>query len=467
MEQKYIIALEIGSSKIRGASGTFNPATGNVTVKAVEEEKLVDCVRYGCIQNVAEVTNRVRSIIDRLEKRDPQRHITGVYVAIGGRSVSTTNSVFERRFTTETEITRDIINGLFAEARATAIAGRDVIDVTSREYRVDGASVSRPVGTVGRSIQATLNMVTARPQLKRNIYSVVRDRIGLKVNGCVVRQLALANVVLSLEDMRLGSMLVDFGAETTTVSIYRGGTLRYLATIPLGSRNITRDITHLNHLEENAEILKKNNGNAMPASQGGSYGYYDSQDSYGGDFVEMNNYVVARVGEIIENIVAQLKYAGLDTGKIPSGVVVVGSGARLKGFNERLEESLGVRVRIGTPMNIVLQDPAINLSEAVDVISVLHSAAINGAVNCSELIQQPKPVVEVQPEPDVTREAEPEPEPVRREEPRRGTPTRQAAPEQPKQPRTSRFARQFEKLRSGFIRVMTDDDVDEFESNDN
>ena len=46
MEQKYIIALEVGSSKIRGALGVTD-GSGILTVKAVEEERLVDSVRHG------------------------------------------------------------------------------------------------------------------------------------------------------------------------------------------------------------------------------------------------------------------------------------------------------------------------------------------------------------------------------------------------------------------------------------
>ena len=387
---KHIIALEIGSSKIRGASGTYNPATGDVTVKAVEEEKLVDCVRYGCIQNVAEVTLRVRAIISRLQNLDPSRRIKGVYVGIGGRSVGASFATFDRQFATEAEITDGVIQSIFEEARATKYNERDVIDVTPREYRVDNAIVARPVGTVGRLVQATLNMVTARPQIKRNIQTVINDRMQLDINGYIVRQLALADVVLTVEDMRLGCMLVDFGAETTTVSIYRQGNLQYLATLPLGSRNITRDISvSLNHLEENAEQLKMRGGNVLSSSVGTSYGVGEQPSEY----VEMNNYVAARAGEIIANINQQIKYAGLTADKLPGGVIIVGNGALLKGFNDALAEALGMRVITGTPKNVKIQNPGIHLSEAVDVIAILHAAAKSGGLDCTEVDDQ-QPFVE-------------------------------------------------------------------------
>ena len=41
MEPTYIVALEIGSSKVRGGVGVLQP-DGALAIKAVEEEKLIN-----------------------------------------------------------------------------------------------------------------------------------------------------------------------------------------------------------------------------------------------------------------------------------------------------------------------------------------------------------------------------------------------------------------------------------------
>ena len=51
MEPKYIVAVEIGSSLIKGAIGAVDEL-GTLKVLAVEQREAIDCVRYGCIQNV-------------------------------------------------------------------------------------------------------------------------------------------------------------------------------------------------------------------------------------------------------------------------------------------------------------------------------------------------------------------------------------------------------------------------------
>ena len=66
MEPKTIVAIEIASSKIKGAAGIIGP-DGNLNVLAVEEIAGLNNVRYGRVQNIREVSAAVNEIIRRLE----------------------------------------------------------------------------------------------------------------------------------------------------------------------------------------------------------------------------------------------------------------------------------------------------------------------------------------------------------------------------------------------------------------
>lgn len=368
MEQKYIVALETGSSKIRGALGVVD-RSGILTVKAIEEERLVDSIRYGCVRNVAEVAAATGRILRRLENREGGRRITGVYVGLGGRSTMASTLRVERRLPAEGEITRDHLRQVFDEARATVLNDRDVVEVTPRDYFIDNTRVNNPIGTFGREINATINLISCRSQLRHNLAHVLTKTLNLEVHDYVVRQLALANLVLTTDEKRLGVMLVDFGAETTTVSIYREGRLVYLATLPLGSRNITRDITSLNHLEERAERLKVAGADAS----------LNPQDTFTGgnmDYTDINALTAARAGEIIANIAEQIKLALLSPREIPEGIVITGGGAKLRGFSERLCAATKLKVRTGVPTSAVrLAETRIQGADATDVIAILHAAA--------------------------------------------------------------------------------------------
>ena len=97
MEEKNIIAIEIGSSKIKGALGSFSPS-GVLTVKAVEEEPLLDWVRYGAVSNVEETSRLVSGIIRKIENRVAPSKVSKVYVGLGGRSCCSMRRDVETQF---------------------------------------------------------------------------------------------------------------------------------------------------------------------------------------------------------------------------------------------------------------------------------------------------------------------------------------------------------------------------------
>ena len=57
-EERYIAAIEISSSKILGAVGKTT-GEGQLEVIAIEQDRGVDGVRYGIIQNLEETSLRV------------------------------------------------------------------------------------------------------------------------------------------------------------------------------------------------------------------------------------------------------------------------------------------------------------------------------------------------------------------------------------------------------------------------
>ena len=385
MDEKTIIALEIGSSKIKGAIGTISPdAALNVT--AVEEEPILDIVRYGMIRNIFETAQAVRNVISRLENRESPRKVQAVYLSVGGRSLVSQPIERERRLPTESIITKEIIDDITAEVIDSPLHDRTIVGATPRELLIDNAVTTRPIGVMGSHVQARLNLISCRTQMMRNLAVVVEEKLGLKIADTFVRPIAIADLVLLNDEKKLGCMLVDFGAETTTVAIYRGGSLQHLAVLPMGSRNITRDIASLNYLEEQAEDIKKNAGSAIPT---GAEGIPTSPQSP--DMVTINNYVAARAGEIILNICEQIKYAGLSADRLPYGIIIVGRGSRLARFNQRLEQMSGMKVRTGVPGNrLRILDGRIQVADSVDVLATLAAAARNEPIDCLSPAPQPQ-----------------------------------------------------------------------------
>lgn len=383
MDPRYIVALEIASSKVKGAISTVDDTPGSLspaTILAIEEEEICNCVQYGRIQNVVDVLRHTSYVIQKLENRTgvTPRKVCRAYAAIGGRSLSSVKAKAEIVLPAEMEITGEIIQRLRQEAVRSVSGDKEVLEVIPCRFYVDNTAIKNPVGTIGSRLRGEFTIVQCSPVNKRNIEMVVEERLKIHIAGFIVRPTAIAELVLGYEEKQLGCVLVDFGAETTTISIYKDNTLQHISTLPIGSRNITRDITAgLNLTEERAEMIKREIGNAINESSGFAAGHDESR---------INCYVQARTGEIVANILAQISFAGFKPSDLPAGIIVVGRGAKLRNFNAFLESQSKMKVRYGiAPSLFRIADAGIEVADNIDVISILAEAGKRRDPGCLEL----------------------------------------------------------------------------------
>lgn len=378
-DDRYVAAIEISSSKIIAAVGRMH-SDGSLEVIAVDQERGVDSVRYGQIQNLEETSTRIMRVIDRLQRRQSvaPRIISGLYVGLSGRSLRNIRTEVSVSLPDETEINDDILRRLREQALETAIdSSLEVVDAIPRVYYVGKSETHSPKGAIGNGIRAVFDLIVCRPELRRNLTRTIDDKVGIEVKGYVVTALSAAQVILTSEEKRLGCMLVDMGAETTTVSIYKDGSLRYFATLPLGGRNITRDIITLSVLEERAEEIKVSMGNALPQPS--------TINMNGIKMSDINNLTVARAEEIVANIVEQVKYAGMKDSDLPAGIICIGGGIRLNGMVDLLSRQSGMRVNRGKLPGYITVDDAKGTSlEIQQVASVLYSGASGSTDECLE-----------------------------------------------------------------------------------
>lgn len=383
-DDKYIAAIEISSSKIIAAVGRAS-SDGELEVLAIEHEKALEAVRFGIIQNLEETSVRVRRIIDKLERRTgiAPKKIAGLIAGLSGRSLRSIMAEVSMNLPDDTEITDDILERLREEAKRKAIDNTlEVVDVVPRIYKVGKTETHSPKGTVGNYIQATFDLIVCRPELKRNLKRTIPDKTGIRIEGFVVTALAAGHLILTPDEKRLGCMLVDMGAETTTVTIFRKGSLRYYATLPLGGRNITKDIVSLHVLEENAEDIKITSGNAIQRDTPSTLNLNGVRLS------DVSNIVVARAEEIVANVIEQISYAGLKESDLPGGIICIGGGSRLQGITELLGQQSNLPVRRGKLPNYVTVDPSLATAYDIEEItSVMYAGATLGHCEC---LQEPQ-----------------------------------------------------------------------------
>ena len=378
MENQYIVALEIGSSKIVGAIAEMT-SQGFLSVKHLQEERHLNSVRYGIVQNVENIKSSVNRILKNLEGMVDGR-ITQVYMGVSGRSLHSIVSEVNRSVGSTEPITKELIDRIIHDATSTPIRNHDTVDIVPRAYYVDKVETPNPVGQFGSSIKIKVNLVVAKPALKLNLNRLMT--FGIPVKDYIVTPLAVGEQILSDSDRELGCMLVDMGAETTTVTIYKNKALIYLSTLPLGGRNLTRDVmSGLSVLEETAENVKKNINNPLDPSN------VSNVVIEGVSARDAANYISARTGEIIANINQQLADAGISSNDIQS-IVLIGGSAHMGGLQQKLEDTVKVKVRRGqNPPGLNILNPEINRMEYIEVFSLLAKAAemIEPGETCVEL----------------------------------------------------------------------------------
>ena len=211
-----------------------------------------------------------------------------------------------------------------------------------------------------------------------------------------------ANAVLTESERRSGCALIDFGADTTTISVYKNNILRFLTVLPLGGNSITRDITTLQMEEEEAERLKKAYGDALyeedPEQEEATCKLDD--DSRTIKVADLNNIIEARAEEIITNVWNQVQLSGFED-KLLAGIILTGGAANLKNLDEMLRKRSKVekirmaklpRNTVHAPSNILKKDGSQN---------TLFGLLFEGNQNCCLTETAPQPAsIPVTPKPE-------------------------------------------------------------------
>lgn len=333
-DKDIIVAIELGSSAIRGIAGT-KEADGSMQILALEQEKIKGIIRRGVIYNI----DKTKTAIERIKERLNEKlgvSINRVYVGIAGQSVHTENNRVKRVMDTRIKVSQELVDSLMDENRNAQYADREILEVIPQEYNLGINNENDPVGTQTDQIEGRYMNVIARTMLQENIRRCMREA-GLEVVELFTTPLALADSLLTDTEKRSGCALVDLGAETTTVAIYTKNILRHLTTIPLGGNNITNDIASLKKVEfEEAEQLKKKYGVALIEKKNSDeYKNISISNDRKIDELELKQIVSARMEEIIANIWNQIE-KGKWQDELLSGITLTGGGAKMENLSEAI-----------------------------------------------------------------------------------------------------------------------------------
>lgn len=400
-EDNFIVAIELGSSKVTGVAGRKQP-DGAIQVLAFAQEPSTTFIRKGRINNVSKMTQCIISMREKLEQK-MQKSISRVYVGIGGMGMHTVANTVARHFDSKVEITQEMVDAISDENRTSANADRDILESVPQEYHLGAQTTIDPVGILADSIEGHYLNIVANSSVREEIRNCFRTA-GVTIADLPITVQALADSMLTEPEKRSGCVFVDMGAETTSVAVYKNNLLRHLAVIPLGGANINRDIMSLQIEDDEAEELKLKYGSAVQESDTDAHKPIALRDGRTIPYDEFMGLVEARVEEIVLNVKNQISLSNYDVSQLIGGLIVTGGAANIRNIDKAFtRDTKFEKIRFVRSIRIPLRTPDYpglnNDGDCNAAIALIDKGEINccgGDLGQPDLFDDPK---DAEPEP--------------------------------------------------------------------
>jgi cell division protein FtsA len=346
---QYAVGLDIGTSKIRAVVAHIDGSTGVPTIVGIGQAVNTG-MRKGVVVNLQGPGQAIDTALGEAERMSGYQ-VHGATLSVNGSHILTTHADgMVAVGAADHEINSADLDRIKEVATLGKVpANRDILDVVPHSYKLDGQdNIKDPIGMTGTRLEIDAHVVSALTPYLVNVEKAA-ESAQVQPHAIVPTAVAAARAVLNEQQLENGVAVIDFGGSTTSVAVYEEGDLQYVGVVPIGSNNITNDLAiGLKTDPEIAEEVKVKHGCALSHAEAEGVSVKNGGEVFTFKTEEINEIIEARLEEIYEGIVFHLKKAGR-AGKLPSGVVLVGGGAKLKHMTEYAKETLGLAARLGQP----------------------------------------------------------------------------------------------------------------------
>ena len=186
MPKEFIVAIELGSSKMTGIAGKKN-LDGSIQVLAVVKEESSSFIRKGYVYNIDKTAQCLTSIVSKLEKQ-LRTSITQVYVGVGGQSIRSIRNVITKELPSDTVVTQDMVIELMDNNRNMKYPDQEILDAAVQEYKVDSQYQLDPVGIQCSHIEGNFLNILQRKTFYKNL-NLCFEAAGINVAEMYLAQM--------------------------------------------------------------------------------------------------------------------------------------------------------------------------------------------------------------------------------------------------------------------------------------
>lgn len=380
--RKFVMSLDFGTDSVKAVVGRVDPKDSanplqilfNVSVPSIG-------IRKGSISSLLDLEELLNNLINQCEQKigtPIDRLLIGVNPINCKTTVSRGTAITNEQGNI---ISQNTIDRAVNSAQSIILANNySLLRPIPLKYSVDGAGEYRSaVGLKGMRLEAEVLLINILSQQLDNLNQIIEDLDFPNEDVYEVNSLPSANLVLTEQEKELGAVAIDFGARTTSITVYEENNLVDVKSIPYGSSYLTDDIGICLQLDSVlAEKIKKIEGYIDPRKLTrtdvldlGKLGLVG--DDYSGEMEisrkKLAAVMLARLDEIFD-VINQSLISINPSRHWPGGITFYGGGSNLLNLVDY------ARVRLGLPCKLAALPVAysrlgLNL-EDTNVVSLLH-----------------------------------------------------------------------------------------------
>lgn len=358
MEEKYIAAIDLGSSQITLSVAKIS---GEDIQILYYKKTPSDGIRNSAVFNPGKATGPIKAAIEEAE-RELKIKILQVVVGLPRCDIrqETSKAKVERSNPDESIVKEEVENlkSLALNDYPLQNPEQEIIYGAIAQSFSDDEQFqlieSDIIGVISRNFEGNFKLFIGKSSYVRTIDKLFNG-LGIAIAKKYFTPISQAKVVLTSDEIASGVALIDIGGGATSVTIYKDNILRHYASIPFGGNVITRDIMNECRVNEKlAENIKLAFGACIPEKLQtlGEKIIQIEGEEFGGfkqiPVKYLSEVITARVKEIADAIFYEMQQSGL-ADSLRGGVVLTGGGAELTNIALYIKDLSGYNVRIGYP----------------------------------------------------------------------------------------------------------------------
>lgn len=347
-----LVAIELGSHGVRSMA-VERTEQGWLHVLGSEASNRNTSIERGVVTNTSNAGYGIGECLKLLSNRIQHPQLTKAFVALGGRSMKVVEVESRRDQVHRKEVQQFLLEEMDAECKQKVEEHNPhvaVLALIPYAYVLDGVMQQQEPEPHQRAAEVVVKYVAfvgIRELEQKVLDSFVR--VPKHIEHTYARPDALLCALASDEDLKNGCAILDMGAQTTTLTIFKDNKYVYNKVVSQGGYDVTRDIEQLGMSFAYAERLKCN------------YGTPVADEKTASRCVRVPNpnapegVVVLRFGDVVNTIAARLHQilaplmSDLQTYENTIGVLYITGGASmLNGMEDYVQSLTSIPVMYGS-----------------------------------------------------------------------------------------------------------------------